>query len=56
MKKQLGEFRNHPCPKCGRTTKQVVALYNPDDVNGGEVWKCIACKENIEWVNRKIKS
>ena len=48
--KPIGEARYHPCPNCGRITKQIVKLYNPKDPEGGKVWYCISCKKNVEWV------
>lgn len=48
----IGEARYHPCKKCGRVTKQTVQLYNLNDPNGGKVWHCGGCKENVEWCER----
>jgi hypothetical protein len=50
--KPLGENRYAPCKKCGTITKQTVILYNPADPNGGTVWYCTNCKENIEWESK----
>ena len=42
--------RYAPCKHCGgKVTKQTVELYNPKDPNGGEVWHCSMCKQNVEW-------
>ena len=56
MKEEIPELiaRHAPCKKCGRITKQIIALYNPRDPNGGEVWQCTICNSNTEWV-KKLK-
>jgi len=54
MKKEtpIGTSRQAKCKKCGKITKQIIALYNPKDINGGTVWYCENCKENIEWESK----
>ena len=44
--------RHAKCPKCREVTKQTIELYNPADPNGGEVWYCHSCKQNIEWYKK----
>jgi len=38
------------CPNCKEETKQVIKLYDPDDLEGGEVWQCTECFEHTSWV------
>lgn len=38
------------CGNCKTETLQKVELYNPDNPDHGEVWKCSVCKEATDWV------
>jgi len=38
------------CPNCKKYTEQKVTLYNPDDEDGMEVWECLKCHEQIDFI------
>jgi hypothetical protein len=48
---ESGEFMDRDCSNCKTTTRQKVQLYNPDDLEDGEVWECTQCKENTGWAS-----
>lgn len=50
MMKDNDTQRRH-CPNCKDNTTQTIALYDPDDHNSGQVWKCGRCQEHTDWVS-----
>jgi len=50
--KPIRTSRQAKCKKCKKVTKQTVKLYNPHDPDGGTVWYCENCKDNIEWESK----